>query len=174
MTSSLIPSKRIQNSIYLIRGERVMIDRDLAVLYGVQTKVLKQAVRRNIERFPSDFMFLLDRDEFSRWRSQFVTSNADRKGLRYAPMAFTEHGVAMLSTVLRSKRAVSVNIEIMRTFVRLRHMLVDNTVLAQKLEQLEQKYDRKFKIVFDALRELMTPAQPARKEIGFRAKAVKK
>jgi hypothetical protein len=116
-----VPLERIEKSIYLIRGEKVMLDRDLADLYGVNTKVLKQ-VRRNIARFTGDFMFELNDSEFNDWRSQFVTSTADRQGLLYAPMAFTEQGVSMLSSVLRSKRAVAVNIEIMRAFVRLRRM----------------------------------------------------
>ena len=110
-----------------------MLDRDLAALYGVSTKALKQAVRRNLSRFPADFMFVLSKDEFENWRSQFVTSSADRKGLRYSPMAFTEQGVAMLSSVLNSERAIRVNIEIMRAFVRLRQMLSYNVALARKL-----------------------------------------
>ena len=150
-----------------------MLDRDLAALYGVQTKALKQAVRRNLSRFPDDFMFVLSEDEFRSWRSQFVTSNADRKGLRYPPMAFTEQGAAMLSSVLNSERAIRVNIEIMRAFVRLRQMLSSNVELALKLAELEKKYDRQFKIVFDAIRDLMTPLTPKRKEIGFRAPSAK-
>ena len=149
-----------------------MLDRDLAVLYGVPTKALKQAVRRNIERFPDDFMFVLDAAEFQIWRSQFVTSIEDRKGLRYAPMAFTEQGVAMLSSVLRSKRAVLVNIEIMRAFVQLRQMLSSNAELAKQLVELERKYDRQFKVVFEAIRQLMTPREQKRKQIGFRAKSL--
>jgi hypothetical protein len=168
-----IPVERIEKSIYLIRGERVMLDRDLAELYGVETKSLKQAVRRNIDRFPDDFMFVLHKSEFETWRSQFVTSKADRKGLRYAPMAFTEQGVAMLSSALRSKRAVAVNVQIMRTFVRLRRMLASNAELAKKLEELEKRYDRQFRVVFDAIRELMTTPEPQRKQIGF-AKTTKK
>lgn len=151
-----------------------MLDRDLAELYGVKTKALKQAVRRNVDRFPSDFMYVLDKTEFEAWRSQFVTSNADQKGLRYAPMAFTEQGVAMLSSVLRSKRAIAVNVQIMRTFVRLRQMLATNTELARKLEELERKYDAQFKVVFDAIRQLMTPSPPKTKTIGFRPKPLKK
>jgi hypothetical protein len=140
----------------------------------LETKGLKQAVRRNIERFPGDFMFVLDPIEFQTWRSQFVTSNADRKGLRYAPMAFTEHGILMLSSVLNSKRAIQVNIEIMRTFVRLRQMLASNAELSSKLAELEKKYDRQFKVVFDAIRQLMSPPVSPRKEIGFHAKALKR
>src|SRR6266404_524192 len=175
MTESLVklPVERIEQTIFVIRGERVMLDRDLTALYGVQTKALKQAVRRNLSRFPDDFMFVLSEDEFGSWRAQFVTSNADRKGLRYPPMAFTEQGVAILSSVLNSERAIRVNIEIMRAFVRLRQMLSSNVELALKLAELEKKYDRQFKIVFDAIRDLMTPLTPKRKEIGFRAPSAK-
>lgn len=169
-----ITPKAIDSSILDFDGVRVMLDRDLAALYGVSTKLLKQAVRRNIERFPTDFMFVLDRLQFQAWRSQFVTSKADRKGLRHAPMAFTEHGILMLSSVLKSQRAVQVNIEIMRAFVRLRNMLASNAELSRKLTTLENKYDRQFKVVFDAIRELMTPPSPAPKLIGFRPKALKK
>ena len=144
-----------------------MLDRDLAELYGVTTSALKQAVRRNSDRFPPDFMFVLDQNEFENWRSQFVISNADRKGLRYAPMAFTEQGVAMLSSVLRSKGAIAVNVQIMRTFVRLRQMLSSNAELATKLGNLEKKYDRQFRVVFNAIRQLMIPAEPKRRHIGF-------
>jgi len=136
-------------------------------MYGVPTKVLKQAVKRNATRFPADFMFVLTREELSDWRSQFVTSNADRMGLRHAPMAFTEHGVAMLSSVLNSERAIQVNIAIMRTFTQLRQMLVSNAELARKLAELEKRYDAQFRVVFDALRQLMTPPEPPRKKIGF-------
>src|SRR6266550_4691035 len=138
--SGLIPLERIEKAIYLIRGEKVMLDRDLAELYKVSTKALKQAVRRNLDRFPDDFMFVLNPAEFQGWRSQFVTSQADRIGLRYAPMAFTEHGILMLSSVLNSDRAVQVNIEIMRAFVNLRRMLASNAELAGKLKELESKY----------------------------------
>ena len=160
--------------IYFIRGEKVMLDRDLAALYGVSTKALKQAVKRNIDRFPDDFMFELNPAEFENWRSQFVTSKADRKGLRYAPMAFTEHGILMLSSVLNSERAISVNIEIMRAFVRLRQMLASNSELSRRLDKLESKYDRQFKAVFDAIRQLMSPLVQARKQIGFRSRPPRK
>jgi ORF6N domain len=169
--SSLIPVERIEKAIHLIRGEKVMLDRDLAHLYGVSTKVLKQAVRRNLDRFPDDFMFVLNPTEFKDWRSQFVTSNADRIGLRYPPMAFTEHGILMLSSVLNSQRAILVNIEIMRAFVKLRQLLASNAELSQRLDELEGKYDRQFKVVFDAIRQLMTPAPPASKQIGFRPRS---
>ena len=152
-----VPVERVENAILFIRGEKVILDRDLATLYDILTKLLKQAVRRNIDRFPDDFMFVLEKTEFEAWRSQFVTSKSDRKGLRYSPMAFTEQGVAMLSSVLNSQRAVQVNIAVMRTFVRLRQMLISNVGLARKLEQLEKKYDHQFKVVFDAIRQLMIP-----------------
>ena len=166
--TGLIPAERIANAIYFIRGERVMLDRDLAALYGVETKVLKQAVKRNIDRFPEDFMFVLSETEFKNWRSQFVTSTADRKGLRHPPMAFTEHGILMLSSALNSKRAVHVNIEIMRAFVKLRNILASNVELSRRLDELEKKYDRNFKVVFDAIRALMSPTPSKRKQIGFR------
>ena len=172
--SALISTERIEKAIYLIRGEKVMLDRDLAGLYGVATKALKQAVRRNRDRFPEDFMFVLNPAEFQDWRSQFVTSKADRKGLRYPPMAFTEHGILMLSSVLNSQRAIQVNIEIMRAFVRLRQMLASNVELSRRLDELESKYDRQFKVVFDAIRQLMSPPVPARKHIGFRSRPAKK
>ena len=166
--SGLIPIERIEQAIYYIRGEKVMLDRNLAALYGVTTKALKQAVRRNIDRFPPDLMFVLSPAEFHDWRCQFGTSKADRQGLRYPPMAFTEHGILMLSSVLNTKRAVQVNIEIMRTFVRLRRMLADNTELSRRLDELESKYDRHFKAVFDAIRRIMAPDTSNRKQIGFR------
>lgn len=142
-----------------------MLDADLAELYGVEPRVLIQAVKRNIDRFPQDFMFQLTKREFSDLRSQIVMSSWG--GRRYPPYAFTEHGVAMLSSVLRSKRAVRVNIEIMRAFVRLRQILASHKELARKLEELEKKYDAQFKVVFDAIRELMTPPEPKRRRIGF-------
>ncbi len=166
----LIPLECIEQAIYLIRGQKVMLDRDLAALYGVPTKVLKQAVKRNIKRFPDDFMFMLDKEEFANWRSQFVTSNSDRMGLRYAPMAFTEQGVAMLSGILNSERAVEVNIAIMRTFVKLRRMLETHATLARKLAEMEKKYDEQFRVVFDVLNELMTPPDSKPKSIGFHVK----
>jgi hypothetical protein len=166
--SSLIPTERIEQAIYLLRGEKVMLDRDLAALYGVMTKALKRAVRRNIDRFPEDLMFVLSPTEFQDWRCQFGTSKADRRGLRYPPMAFTEHGILMLSSVLNTTRAIQVNIEIMRTFVRLRRMLADNTELSRRLDELENRYDRQFKVVFDAIRKVMAPDPSRQKQIGFR------
>jgi hypothetical protein len=170
--NSLIPAERIERSILLIRDQKVMLDKDLAELYGVATKVLNQAVRRNLRRFPADFMFQLSNEELEQWRSQFVTSNSAAKmGLRRRPYAFTEQGVAMLSSVLRSKRAIDVNVEIMRAFVRLRQMLSTHAELARKLDAMERKYDSQFKIVFDAIRQLMIPpdAKP-KKQIGFHVK----
>ncbi|MBI3193174.1 MAG: ORF6N domain-containing protein [Ignavibacteriae bacterium] len=178
---TLIPIERIEQKIFLIRNQKVMLDRDLAELYGVETKVLKQAVRRNINRFPSDFMFQLSKEETEAWfeealgtrsRSQFVTLKRG-ENIKYQPFAFTEHGILMLSSVLRSERAVAVNIAIMRTFVRLRHMLESNTELARKLEALEKKYDAQFKVVFDAIRQLMTPPEKPKRPIGFRVEEPK-
>ena len=166
----LIPTEVIERRIYLVRGQRVMLDRDLAELYGVTTGVLNQAVKRNLDRFPQDFMFQLEKEEFEDWVSQIVISNPGlRMGARRRPLAFTEQGVAMLSSVLRSKRAIQVNIAIMRAFVTFREMLATHKDLADKLADLEQKYDKKFRVVFDAIRQLM--AQPTldqqRRQIGF-------
>jgi len=144
-----------------------MLDADLAALYGVETRVLVQAVKRNRERFPQDFMFQLTADEVVLLRSQTVISKASRGGRRYAAYAFTEHGVAMLSSVLRSPRAVQVSIEVVRAFVRLRAMLAGHAELARKLAALEKKYDAQFKVVFDAIRELMAPPSKSRRPIGF-------
>ena len=143
-----------------------MLDVDLAELYGVETKVLNQAVKRNIERFPEDFMFQLSWEEFDFLRSQSVTSS-QWGGRRYPPYAFSEQGVAMLSSVLRSKRAVLVNIAIMRAFVHLRQILSSHTELASKLNELEKRYDAQFKVVFEKIKKLMTPPEPKRKRIGF-------
>ena len=164
---SLIPVDRIEKIILLVRGQKVILDADLAGLYGVETRVLVQAVKRNLERFPEDFMFQLSREEFAVLRSQSVTSS-DWGGRRYPPYAFTEQGVAMLSSVLRSRRAVQVNIEIMRAFIRLRQMLASHAELARKLDALEKKYDAQFKDVFEAIRQLMAPPEPKRRAIGFR------
>ena len=169
---SLIPVERIERSILLIRGHKVMLDRDLAQLYGVETRALNQAVRRNIDRFPEDFMFRLTREEIMRI-SQFVISSAHPgvKTLKFSKnvMAFTEHGVAMLSSVLNSPRAVQVNIQIMRTFAKLREIISLNKDLARRLDEFEKKYDAQFKIVFDAIRQLMAPSEPEppKKRIGF-------
>jgi hypothetical protein len=169
-TGGLIPPARIDRAILLIRGQKVMLDKDLSALYGVATKVLIQAVKRNLLRFPADFMFQLSKAELEDWRSQFVTSNPSaRMGLRRRPYAFTEQGVAMLSSVLRSDRAVRVNIEIMRAFVRMRQLLAAHADLARKLDALEKKYDAQFRVVFDAIRQLMAPPpEPAKRgRIGF-------
>jgi phage regulator Rha-like protein len=167
----VIPSGRIEKSIFLIRGQKVMLDSDLAKLYDVPTKVFNQAVKRNKSRFPSDFMFQLAKEEFDNLRSQIVTLETGRgRHRKYLPYAFTEQGVAMLSSVLRSKRAVNVNIEIMRAFVRLREILATHKDLANKLEMLEKQYDAQFKVVFDAIRQLMTPPEPNKRKIGFLAK----
>jgi hypothetical protein len=176
---------QVERRIYLIRGEKVMLDFDLAALYGVPTKSLNLAVKRNAARFPNDFMFQLTRAEAEGLRLQIGTSNesaplgipglrfqnetskTQRGGRRYLPHAFTEQGVAMLSSALHSKRAVQVNIAIMRTFVRLRELLLSNADLARKLAAIEKKYDAQFKAVFDAIRELMTPPEEPKRQIGF-------
>jgi hypothetical protein len=164
---SIVLEAHIATSILLIRGQKVILDGVLATLYKVEGRALIQAVKRNIDRFPPDFMFQLDKQEVARLRSQIVISNR-HGGRRYAPYAFTEQGVAMLSSVLRSKRAVLVNVEIMRTFVRLRQILTSNAELARRLAELENKYDRQFKVVFDAIRELMEPPSlNLRPPIGF-------
>ena len=157
---------KIERRIFLVRGQKVMLDFDLAELYGVETRALKQAVRRNRDRFPGDFMFELSAAEIKNLVSQTVIPTRGKLG-GATPMAFTEQGVAMLSSVLRSSRAVQVNIAIMRTFVRLREMLLSNADLARKLADLENKYDAQFKVVFDAIRELMLPSDPPRRKIGF-------
>lgn len=164
----LVPVERIDKSILLIRGEKVLLDADLAQLYRVETKVLTRAVGRNIDRFPEDFMFRLSREEFKDLRRHFGTSS-QWGGRRYPPYAFTEQGVAMLSSVLRSPRAVAVNIEIMRAFVRLRRMIASHADLARKLTALENKYDEQFKVVFDAIRQLMASESKKPRPIGFHA-----
>jgi hypothetical protein len=168
MAGSLVPAGRIAGAIVLLRGHKVMLDADLADLYGVETRALNQAVRRNAARFPEDFMFRLTAEEAAGLRSQFVISNP-RGGRRVLPYAFTEQGVAMLSSVLRSPRAILVNIEIMRAFVQLRALLGSNAELAKKLVALEKKYDGQFKVVFQAIRELMAPPARRKRRIGFRA-----
>lgn len=157
-TTVAIPVERVTNAILLLRGQRVMLDAELAALYGVETRALVQAVRRNAERFPSDFMFQLTNEEFAALRSQAVISSG-HGGRRHAPYAFSEQGVAMLSSVLRSPRAVQVNIAIMRAFVRLREMLASHAELARKLDELERRYDDQFAQVFEAIRELMARAE---------------
>lgn len=159
----------LEQCIYVVRDVKVMLDSDLATLYGVRTKALNQQVRRNRHRFPADFLFELTPQEVISLRSQFVTSSSagNRGGRRYTVLAFTEQGVAMLSSVLHSERAIDVNIAIMRTFVRLRQVLADHADLAKKVAELEQRYDGQFQIVFEALRELMSPDESDRARIGF-------
>ena len=164
---AIVPIERIEKKILLIRGHKVMLDSDLAVLYGVTTKRLNEQVRRNLRRFPSDFMFQLTSDEAESLRSQSATSK--RGGRRYLPYVFTEQGVAMLSSVINSKRAIEVNILIMRAFVKLREMLATHKDLAKKLEEMEKKYDEQFKVVFEAIYELMKPPEPSRRRIGFKS-----
>jgi hypothetical protein len=162
---SLIPVERIEGSILLIRGQKVILDKDLATLYQVSTTNLNKAVSRNLGRFPEDFMFQLSKEEFNNLKFQFGTSSWG--GTRKLPRAFTEQGVAMLSSVLRSKRAISVNVEIMRAFVRLRQMLATNANLERRLNELEKKYDAQFRVVFDAIRGLMASPPAPKKKIGF-------
>lgn len=164
---SLIPSERIEKRILLVRGQKVILDSALATLYEVETRALVQAVKRNFERFPPEFMLRLTPAETRRLRSQFVMSNG-RGGRRTPPLAFTEAGVAMLSSVLKSRRAVLVNIEIVRTFVRLRHHLLSYAELERGLRDLQKKCNANFAVVFDTLRQLMNPPEPPRERIGFR------
>ena len=175
------PQPHIERHILLLRNQRVMLDAELATLYGVETKVLVQAVKRNLERFPADFMFQLDAEEFANLRSQFVTSSSGYGGRRYAPYAFTEQGVAMLSSVLSSPRAIAINIEIMRAFVQVRAMSATHADLAKQLATLQDKTESlamshetfsrntraQLRQVFDTLRELMTPPAPPKRPIGF-------
>ena len=153
-SSILLPDERIMDKIYLIREQKVMLDRDLAALYGVETKRLKEAVKRNLFRFPEDFMFELTKEKFYNWRSQIMTSNSEKMGLRYSPMVFTEHGVLMLSSVLNSKKAISVNIQIMRIFTKLRLMLTDTLSLKLEVEEIKKKLhnqDKNIELVFSYL-----------------------
>lgn len=179
-TKQIAPADEvIISKIYFVRGQKVMLDRDLAELYGVETKQLKRQVKRNQDRFPEDFMFELDEAEFKNWRSQFGTSNqGDKMGLRYAPYAFTEQGVAMLSSVLNSKTAIEVNIRIIRIFTRLREVLLTHKDILLKLEQLEKKIikqdsrtrknEKDIQLIFGALKELLNPPQEPRPRIGYR------
>lgn len=167
MENAVIPQQIIESKILFIRGQKVMMDRDLAILYGVETRGLNQAVRRNEKRFPPDFMFQLSREEAAELsRSQFVTLKRG-ENIKYLPHAFTENGVAMLSSILHSERAISVNIQIMRTFTKIREMLATHKELRQKIEEMEKKYDAQFRIVFDAIKQLMDPPLKAKKRIGF-------
>lgn len=169
-SSPIIPDEYIFNQILIVRGQKVMLDRDLAVLYNVETKVLKQAVKRNISRFPVDFMFEMDKIEFENWRSQIVTSNT--QSIRYMPFCFTEQGVAMLSSVLNSERAIQVNIQIMRTFSKMRQMLFDNTELRLAIEELKKKsenHSKNIELVFNYLDELIEKKEKVseRNKIGY-------
>jgi hypothetical protein len=160
-----VPIEKITGKIYFMRYQKVIMDRDLAELYHVETKVLKQAVRRNIRRFPSDFMFELTKEEFQNLRSQFVTSSWG--GSRYVPMVFTEQGVAMLSSVLNSERAIQVNIQIMRAFNQLRKMMATHDDLKRKFEEMEKRYDEQFRIVFEAITQLLEVNEKPKKKIGY-------
>jgi len=172
--TTTVPIERITSKIYLIRGQKVMLDRELAELYEVETSQLKRAVRRNIDRFPEDFMFELTKKELDHWRCQFGTSNSDKMGLRYKPMAFTEQGVAMLSSVLKSKRAIHVNIQIMRIFTRLRQAILDNADLRKEFEDLKQISEERFQIVFETLDQLINIENTEKKKIGFTIKEKQK
>jgi len=169
---SLVSMERIERAIIVVRGEKVMLDSELAEIYGVETKALNQAVKRNAARFPADFMFQLSPKEAESLRSQIVTSKAGRGGRRYRPYAFTEHGALMLANVLNSERAAQTSVMVVRAFVRLRQLLASNAELARKLDALEQKYDAQFKVVFDAIRRLMSPPARPKREIGFHVKYV--
>lgn len=170
----LIPSERIISKIFLVRGRKIMIDRDLALLYHVETKVLIQAVKRNVKRFPLDFMFQLNEQESESMRSQSVTAylrsqsvTSSHGGRRYLPYAFSEQGVAMLSSILNSERAILVNIQIIRTFIKLKEFLATNKQLREKIESMERKYDKKLKEVFDVLKKLLIQEEKPRKKMGF-------
>jgi len=162
-----VPDERIISRIFLIRGKKVMIDRDLAELYGAETRSLNQAVRRNKDRFPGDFMFQLNQEETNIWKSQIVISTADKKGLRKSPLVFTEQGVAMLSSVLNSKKAIMVNIQIIRTFTQLRELLSTNKDLREKIENIEKKYDKQLREIFEAIKHLLMEETKPKEPIGF-------
>jgi hypothetical protein len=166
-----VAEEKIISKIYLIRGKKVMLDRDLAALYGVETRALNQAVRRNTKRFPSDFMFRLTEKEMNNWKSQIVTSNKEIKGLRKLPLVFTEQGVAMLSSILNSEKAIAVNIQIIRIFSRIRELLLTHKDILLKLEQLEKRvssHDENIQLIFKYLKQLLSPPQTPRPRIGFR------
>ena len=168
--NAIVPTALINQKIFFVRGTRVMLDTDLAQLYGVATKNLNKAVKRNASRFPSDFMFQLSSKDLQSLRFQFGTSKPGRGGRRFAPYAFTEQGVAMLSSVLRSARAVQVNVAIMRTFVRLREMLATHEELRRKIDVMEKRYDARFQAVFETIRQMLETPIPAKKPIGFHAR----
>ena len=167
MKSIFRVSETIANKIHFLRGERVLLDSDLAFLYGVETKRLNESARRNRDRFPDDFMFQLSEDEWSSLRTQIATLKGRGQHPKFLPFAFSEHGVAMLSGILKSPRAVETNIAIMRTFVALRKWMLSNKELAEKIRQLESRYDEQFKVVFDAIRQLINEEKETR-PIGFR------
>jgi len=167
--TSLVPLERIERAIILVRGEKVMLDSDLAEIYGVETKALNRAMKRNANRFPPDFMFQLTVEETANLRCQIGTSSS-YGGRRYLPYAFTEHGALMLANVLNSERAAQTSVQVVRAFVRLRQMLASNAELARKLAAMEKKYDAQFKVVFEAIRQLMSPPAKPKREIGFHAK----
>lgn len=167
---AILSDDAVMSRIYIVREQKVMLDRDLAELYGVETKVLKQAVRRNITRFPEDFMFEMNKEELEHWRSHFVTSKEDRLGLRYVPFCFTEQGVTMLSCILNSEHAINVNIQIIRIFTRIRQMLTDHTELRLEVEKIKKKLDNQDKnmeVVFRYLDELLKTPRSPRKMIGY-------
>lgn len=163
----ILPAEIIEKRIYVFRGKKVMIDRDLAKLYEVKTMALNQAVRRNIHRFLEDFMFQLNKVEMKNWISQFVISNSEKMSIRKPPLVFTEHGITMLSTVLKSKKAIAINIQIIRTFIQLRDLAINHIDLHRKIELLEKQYDEKFKIVFDALHKILAD-ETEKEPIGFK------
>ena len=166
-----VPDEVIVSRIHMIRGQKVMIDRDLSELYGVETRALKQAVRRNIKRFPSDFMFEMNKKEFKQWRKENVTELEDKHGLRYAPFCFTEQGVTMLACILNSNTAIAVNIKIIRIFTKLREMVLTHKDILLKLEQLERKVVRQdddIRLIFDYLKELLNPKTEPMRKIGFK------
>ena len=167
LTKLLVPQEVIESKILLVRGKKVMLDRDLALLYKVPTRRLNEQVKRNIERFPKDFMFQLTKEEFGNWRSQIAMSNSKKMGIRRKPYAFTEQGVAMLSSVLNSKVAIQVNIQIMRTFTRLKEIIMSHKGLQRKIEDMERKYDQQFKVVFDAIKQLLIPPEKPKRRMGF-------
>lgn len=166
--SEIVPVQSIVNKIYHFRGVNVMLDRDLAELYGVETKRLKEQVKRNIDRFPDDFMFELTKEEFEVLRSQNATSKMEgRGGVRYLPYAFTEHGVLMLSNVLNSEKAVKVSIQVIRAFSMLKQMLSTHEDLKKKIEEMENRYDHQFRIIFDAIKQLIEEDLKPKRDIGF-------
>ncbi|HEX5150242.1 MAG TPA: ORF6N domain-containing protein [Parafilimonas sp.] len=171
--TAIIPDEQVISKIYLIRGKKVMLDRDLAALYQVETRILNQAVRRNIDRFPKDFMFQLNEKDFENWKSQFVISNSEKMSLRKRPYAFTEQGVAMLSGVLNSAVAIKVHIQIIRVFAKMKELLLTHKDILLQLEILEKKFeshDQQIQLIFEHLKELLNPPQPARNPIGFSTK----